>query len=226
MYKYKNYKREIEDMSVTLPKEKVITKIKAVSTMIRNCLIKNNEKLKDVDFNHLKASLPSVGKDLILPVEVSVKQNSEVRYRLESKKVYQFSRVDTNEVLNELGFTERTLPKAQYDDLVKLLEEVGTFTVTVGDIASELGLAKVEFNFGVRNNETVALRTLDLNSDEFVKSDLNYVFHTPVTFTFTAPDVIKEDLEEPKPTEPKEEEKLIDIAPLFTRRTLTNIFNN
>lgn len=211
-------------MSVTLPKEKAITKMKAVSTMIRNCLIKNNEKLKDVDFSHLKASLPAIGKELVLPVEVTVKQDSKVRYRLESTKVYQFSRVDTNEALTELGFTDRVLPKAQYDDLVKLLEEVGTFTVTVGDIASEIGVAKAEFNFGVRSSDSVPLRTVALNDDTFVKSDLNYVFHTPVTFTFTAPDTIKEDIEEPKEDEKKDEKPLIDIAPLFVKRTLTNIF--
>lgn len=209
MYFRITIKKEKRDMSTS------VNQLKAVSAMMRNCFLKQNKAMKELDWTHLEATLSPVDDEaMLVPAVITIKPKSHIRYRLEHPPRYEFSRVSTEVGLAKLGVTTFEYDKNQYDDLVQQLGSVGTFTIASGDIVSTQGDAVVKFNFGTRVNTLKDKRKVDLGSDELVKADLNYIFHTPVTFTFKGklPPV------EPEPTDPSQ--KLIDIAPLFINRNL------
>lgn len=125
---------------VVLPTIDLGTLLQPVSAMLRNCLITANPKLKEVDFTHLQMYIPVLTEsETVANGQVLVKATAENRYRLESKQVFQYNRVNADEALTALGFADRIFTKAQFNDVAKLLTPVGTINVISGDINNVQG---------------------------------------------------------------------------------------
>lgn len=213
----------IQTETATLPVIAADTILQPVSAMLRNCLISNNTKLSELDFNHLQMYFPVLEEtDTVANGQVLVKAGSDAKYRLESKQIFNYTRIDANEAITDLGITSREFTKAQYKDVVKLLENVGTFTTVEGNIVEEENDAVVSFKFGNDNGSTITpARYIDLGSNTKIKSHYDIAFKGVVKFTFKGNGTTKP--VEPANTEVDENEA-IDVASLMLNRNLGNIF--
>lgn len=202
-----------------LPTEALETRLQPVSSMLRNCLLSANAKLKDIDFKHLQMYTPVLSdEDNVLSGKVLVKAASSSRYKLESNQVFQYTRIDADLGLANLGFTGRVFDKSQYNTIANILEPIGTLTITEGNVTEEKGDAKVSFEFGTRHREVIPANYIDLSSDVQVKSHYALAFKGKVVLTFTGLAV-----EEPTVPEQPDEGEYIDVASFFLHRNLGKI---
>lgn len=202
----------------TLPNESISNKLLAVSTMLRNCLLVNNERLKELDFTHLQMRTSTLSNDDVMLVgRVLVKANALSRYRLETNQTFQYTRVEASEGLNQLGFTGRTFHKDQYSAVEQLLKPIGELTIISGNVAENNGDATVRFEFGTRSKGNIPAKYIELASNDINKSDYGLAFRGTVDLVFKGKEVV----EPPKPDEP--EEPYIDVASLFLHRNLGSI---
>lgn len=193
-----------------------------VSSMLRNCLISENPKLKELDFSHLQMYIAPITETVdTFNGQVLVKQKSDVRYRLESKQIFNYSRISAEEGLTLLGLTARQFDKSQFNDVSDYLSTIGTFTLLSGNITEENGDAVYRFQFGERYQEHTPARFIDLGSDDFVKADYSVAFKGFASFTFTGKAVEQENTPPPTTDEP-----MIDVGSFFMDTNLGNIFQS
>lgn len=209
---------------MAIPSIELSQVLQSVSTMIRDSLISTNPALRDIDFSHLQAYVPPtpITEDTIR-VDIQVKPTSTSVYKLLSKQVFTFSRIDAHDALNSLGFKDRTFTKDQYDEVVAVLGSIGTFTVMSGNPKTAKGDAVIAFNFGSRLDEITQARFLDFSNEHVRKEEYDIAFKGIIKFTFTG----EYDTEQPEETEeqPKDDRPTIDVAQFFKQRDLGNIFN-
>lgn len=215
-------------MSTTLTKLPAIdvpTLLQAVPTMLRNCLIAKNSRLVELDFNHLQMYIPSLtdSEDKVNGT-IIIKAGSEARYKLESKQTFTYTRIEADEGLKALGFTERSFAKEQYNDVVKLLNGVGTFTIIEGDVANPMGDAAVMFTFGDRNTSGYTpARYIDIGSDAKNKTEYDVAFKGQVRFTFVGEPISPQDGDGDEGGD-EDNDGLVDIAPFFLNTRLGDVF--
>lgn len=201
-----------------LPTEALETRLRAVSSMLRDCLLASNKKLKELDFAHLQMYTPVLSEDEnTVGGKVLVKASSGNRYKLESNQVFQYTRIDADVGLADLGFTGRVFDKSQYNEVANLLEPIGTLTITKGNIADSRGDAVISFVFGTRHREVIPANYIDLSSDVQVKAHYAVAFKGKVDLVFKG-----ETIEEPN-VDPKQDESYINVASFFLNRNLGNI---
>lgn len=204
---------------VQLPTVKASTLLQPVPTMLLNCLIATNPKLQQLDFTHLQMYIPAVGESAdSFTGQVLVKQQSETRYRLESRQKFNYTRINASEGLDVLGFTTREFSKDQFDEVVEYLAEIGDLAIVDGDLDDDNQDAVINFVFGNRYKDQTPARFIDLSSSKFDKSDLELVFNGSVNITFKGKGSI------PNTTNEEEEDGLIDITSFFLHRNLGAIF--
>lgn len=202
-----------------LPTIKATTLLQPVSVMLANCLIATNPKLQQLDFSHLQMYIPPVGESAdTFTGQVLVKQQSNTRYRLESKQQFIYTRIGADEGLNVLGFTEREFSKVQFDDVVDYLSDIGDLAIVDGDLDDENQDAIINFVFGKRNRDTINARFIDFSNTTFNKNDLELVFNGSVNITFKGKNSL------PTTENTDEDDGLIDITSFFLHRNLGAIF--
>ena len=204
---------------MAIPTLKAQTLLQPVPGMLRNSLLTIGPRLKDLDFNHLQMIVPVLDQTAdTVKCQLIVKPSSTSRYKLESKQVFTFTRVDANEGLTLLGLTERTFSKKDYAKVVEFLEDVGTLTTVQGDVTNPKGNATVAFVFGDRFNTKSPARFIELGSNEKKKSHYNIAFKGVVKFTFEGEATVEPDV----PANP-EAEGYVDISPLFITKSLNDL---
>lgn len=205
-----------------LPTIKLETLLQPVSTMMRNCLITKNKKLKAINFDYLEMFIPSLSdNDPIVTCELSVKATGNNRYKIEKRQFFTFTRIDADTGLTELGFTQRVFQKHQFEEVKRLLDGVGHLTIIAGDITDPKGQAYVLFSFGNKRDGHSWARYIDLGSNTKVKADFETIFKGSVRFTFLGEsdnDVVPLPKQEEKP-----KELTIDLAVLIKNRNLGQI---
>lgn len=203
---------------VTLPEAMPSTVFQPVSSMLRNCLISENPKLKELDFGHLQLYVPTLTESVdIFKGQVLVKQKSDVRYRLETKQIFNYNRIAAEEGLNLLGLTAREFDKSQYEQVKTYLTSIGELTKVSGDIHNEVGNTAFTFTFGKRYKEHTPSKLIDLGGDDFIKEDYDIIFKGNVQITFIGK-------EEAVVEVPPVEDDTINVASFFLHRNLGNIF--
>lgn len=202
-----------------LPTIKATALLQPVSVMLANCLVATNPKLQQLDFSHLQMYIPPVGESAdTFTGQVLVKQQSNTRYRLESRQQFTYTRIDADEGLNVLGFTEREFSKEQFDDVVDYLSNIGDLAIVDGDLDDENQDAIINFVFGKRNRDTINARFIDFSNTTFNKNDLELVFNGSVNITFKGKNSL------PTTEDTNEDDGLIDITSFFLHRNLGGIF--
>lgn len=202
-----------------LPTINATTLLQPVSVMLANCLVATNPKLQQLDFSHLQMYIPPVGESAdTFTGQVLVKQQSNTRYRLESRQQFTYTRIDADEGLNVLGFTEREFSKEQFDDVVDYLSNIGDLAIVDGDLDDENQDAIINFVFGKRNRDTINARFIDFSNTTFNKNDLELVFNGSVNITFKGKNSL------PTTEDTNEDDGLIDITSFFLHRNLGGIF--
>lgn len=210
---------------VTFPNQTLKTLLQPVSSCIRNCLIIQNEKmLTQLDWNHLQGYSPIItDEETTFTVQVLVKQVAEATYKLESKQIFEFSRIDAENALSSFGLAHRYIPKAQYEDFLKFIADVGSVEVVDGDANSEFGDLTVLFRFGTPYKDFVPARYIDLGSDKQVAEDYSLIFRGQVKFVFQGKEDPNKETTPPE-VQPDPERPVIDLAVLLPNRDLGKVF--
>ena len=175
----------VTETVASLPTIAFGTLLQPVSNMLRNCLISKNKALKNVDFTHLQMLIPSVSDtSTTASGELLIKPASLTKYKLASKQVYTYDRIDTDTAFTDLGIAVREFTKQQYEEVDRLVRDVGTITILSGDIGNPKGDVIASFVFGERNDGNTKTRIIDLGATNLVKAHFDVAFRGSVRLVF------------------------------------------
>lgn len=210
---------------VTFPNQTLDTLLQPVSSCLRNCFIVQNEKmLTQLDWRHLQGYIPILtDEETTFTAQVLVKHSAEATYKLESKQIFEFSRIDADTALSSFGLPHRYLPKDQYADFLNFIGDVGSIEVVSGDAGSEFGDLTILFRFGNVYKDFVPARYIDLGSDKQVMDDYSVIFRGAVKFVFQGKEDPNQEITPPE-VQPDPERPVIDLAVLLPNRDLGKVF--
>lgn len=199
------YKKLPEDFSA---------QIKATSETIKNTLLEEHPKLKELDFSHLQFNTVDFEPtSSIVTGYVAVKANSQTIYRLSKHHHFKLPRIGLDYFLTQLGLVDRIFPKEQYPDVKSLLSTLGTFTPLDEDFATATGDVRFAYTFGTPLEGDFEI---DLGDVRRNKNQLGLLVKDTVIFTFTSKPIVEEKKDEVSEEENNEEElPPIDIAQFF-----------